>query len=53
MKTPAIIILCIWALGLLSSAHDHGKPRNPTSFWVTLIAVVIEFTLLYWGGFFK
>lgn len=53
MSTPAIIYLVLSGIGLLISAHDHGKPRTPTNFWTTLAAGILCLGLLYWGGFFK
>lgn len=36
------------------SAHRHGKERKVTeNFWNTLIAVILQVGILYWGGFFN
>lgn len=53
MGIAQIIILILMALGLLISANQHGKERKPVNFWVTAIAVLLESTLLCWGGFFN
>jgi hypothetical protein len=53
MGIPQITILILMGLSLLISANQHGKERKPVNFWVTTIAVLLESTLLYWGGFFN
>ncbi len=53
MSTAAMIYLCMSFMGLGMIASEHGKPRTPTNFWMTLIAQAICFSLLYWGGFFS
>jgi hypothetical protein len=53
MGTPQIIILVLFSLGLLASAHLHGKERTPHNFWVVLISIFIEVSILIWGGFFN
>ncbi len=53
MSLPAIIYLCLSGIGLLLSANQHGKERKPENFWSALIAGIIVWGLLYWGGFFS
>lgn len=54
MHTPQIIYLVIMAIGLLGSAHEHGKPRTGKhNFWSSLIGIALVLSLLVWGGFFK
>lgn len=53
MGTPQIIILVLFSLGLLASAHLHGKERTPHNFWASFFAVIIEVSILIWGGFFN
>jgi len=46
-----LIILAAITVGV--SIGAHGKPRANHNFWSTFIAVIIELTLLYYGGWFK
>lgn len=53
MGIPQIIIIVLYAITLLLSAYNHGKPHeNNQNFWVSLIGTGIIFGLLIWGGFF-
>jgi hypothetical protein len=52
MKTPQLTFLILILVGLLIAANQHGKERKPTDFWTTLIATLLQLTILYWGGFF-
>ena len=53
MGIPQILIIVIYAVGLLLYAHDHGKPKTGyTNFWVGLFSAFIDVSLLLWGGFF-
>lgn len=50
---PQIIVLGLTFLGIGSQMVKHGKPKEGNeSFWTHLIAVIITYSLLYWGGFF-
>lgn len=54
MKALQIILTIIYALSLGVSLGQHGKPKTGTeSFWKSLLAAVIVFALLIWGGFFS
>jgi hypothetical protein len=53
MGIAQITILILMGLSLLIAANQHGKERKPVNFWVTAIAVLLESTLLCWGGFFN
>ena len=53
MHIPQIIYITLAAISLLIASHDHGKPRTPTNFWVSLIGLGVVFTLLIIGGFFS
>ncbi len=53
MGIPQIMILALMGAGLLIAANQHGKERKPVNFWTTLIAVVLEVSILIWGGFFN
>ncbi len=53
MHTPQIIVLVLMGIGLLLSANQHGQPRKPTNFWLSLIGTMLTIGLLIWGGFFK
>tara|TARA_R100000951_G_scaffold101420_1_gene92965 strand:- start:36900 stop:37067 length:168 start_codon:yes stop_codon:yes gene_type:complete len=55
MKTdaPQIIILCLYALGLLLDSHLHGQHKSGKhNVFVSIVGVAISFSLLKWGGFF-
>lgn len=49
MRIVTIIFIVISAIGLLLSAHDHGKPRDNENFWIRFISTVISWTLLLWS----
>lgn len=54
MTIYAIIILVFLALNLLAGAYMHGKPRQGKhNFLLTLVVTLINFALLYFGGFFN
>ena len=53
MKAPQIIVIVLMSISLLTTAHDHGKPRKDNNFWTTLLSTAITFGLLVWGGFFN
>lgn len=54
MKLPQIIILVIAGINLLYSANRHNHQRTSNeNFWVTLVALIIQLSILFWGGFFK
>lgn len=50
---PQITYLAMTLSALLATAKDHGKPRKPENFWTSFVAVLISYTILIWGGFFK
>ena len=53
MNLPKILLLIMFGISLLTSAHNHGKSKGGVhSFWATLLAAAIEIGLLAWGGFF-
>lgn len=54
MRAPQIILIVLMTLGLGMSIADHGRPKTgKTSATAALIANIILFGLLYWGGFWK
>jgi len=50
---PQWTVLFIMVLGLGLAMGMHGKPREPHNWIISFIAAAINFTLLYFGGFFK
>jgi hypothetical protein len=50
---PQIIYcaLLFMALGLSLAQHGQTKPKTE-NFWTTLLAVIIQLALMWWGGFF-
>lgn len=53
MKTPVIILIILWSIGLLISAKKHGQPRGEFNLYTSIYAVGIEVLLLYWAGLFN
>lgn len=53
MKTPVIILIILWSIGLLISAKKHGQPRGEFNLYTSIFSVGIEFLLLYWAGLFE
>ena len=52
LGAPQIIYLILSLAGLVGSALEHGKPRKPGNFFSAMLAAIIVWPLLYWGGFF-
>lgn len=53
MNVAKIILIFLWGISLLLSAHLHGKPKHGNNnFFVDLIGTLIHIGLLWWGGFF-
>jgi hypothetical protein len=53
MGIPQIILIALLFMGLGIEMNRHGQPRTGKhDAWATLLGMTIEFTLLYWGGFF-
>ena len=51
---PQIVWIFILIFGLGHSLYKHGQPKEgKENFWITLLAAIISFTLVYCGGFFK
>lgn len=48
---PSLIYIALIVLSLGVTAATHGQYVR-RSFWHSLIAVAIVFSLLHWGGFF-
>lgn len=46
-------ILGLYLIALLVAAYEHGKPRKPSRFQDSLVAVIILLTLFYFAGFFR
>ena len=55
MGAAQYILIAIISLNLLLSFLNDGKPKKVTTydFKGNLIAAIIMFGLLIWGGFFK
>lgn len=53
MGTIQMVYLAIMLLNLGIHLAKHGEPRNENyNFWMCLIASVIEYAILKYGGFF-
>ena len=49
MNIPLIIMAVLTSISLLISANKHGKLENKKhNFWLTLIASIIEWSLILW-----
>lgn len=54
MHTPQIIMVVLMALSLGIDFQRHGQPETGHhDAWTSLLAVVINSALLYWGGFYS
>jgi len=52
LHAPQIILLCFFALSLITANIKHGKPKGDYNAVVAFIDVILWSSLLYWGGFF-
>jgi hypothetical protein len=53
MKTPIIILIVLWSIGLLMVAYLHGEPKESKyDIFATIIRNSINIGLLYWAGLF-
>lgn len=55
MSLPAVILLCLWSVGLSVHLFNDGKPTpvQRYQFWPQFLARAVWVVLLYWGGFFS
>ena len=53
LHAPQIVWVLLVVYVLTSTTIRHGKPRSNEDAWFTLLGTVLNFLLLYWGGFFK
>ena len=54
MRTPEIILIVLWSLGLLYTAHKHGQPKElEYNIFVSIVALSINIALLMWAGLFN
>lgn len=53
LQAPQPCWIVLMAISLICFLRDHGKPKTGhDNFWTALVAVVINASLLAWGGFF-
>lgn len=50
---PQIILIAMFSADLGITIAMHGKPRDKFNALTTLIAIMIHFTILYFGGFWE
>jgi LPXTG-motif cell wall-anchored protein len=51
---PQLILIVLWSLNLGLMINDHGKPKTGNqNAWVTVVAIIVTGTILYFGGFFN
>lgn len=49
-----IIYIGLFCMSLGITLKEHGTPKKGTNnFWISLLAAVIQFGILYKGGFFS
>lgn len=54
MGIPQIIIIALYAMSLGIAWSKHGSPKSGTeNAWTSVIALIINMSILYWGGFFN
>lgn len=54
MGIPQIIMIILFAMDLGLNLAKHGENKEGKyNFWIALISVIIEFFILYCGGFFS
>lgn len=52
MSTPAIILICLWAVSSLIAAAG-AKDDGGSGLIVNPVGFAVNWVLLYWGGFFS
>lgn len=53
MKTPIIILIVLWSIGLLLVAYLHGEQKETKyNIFNKIVATGINIGLLYWAGLF-
>lgn len=54
MDWPQITYLGLLFLGLGIALSQHGQTKTEVkSFWLALISALMQFAILYYGGFFS
>lgn len=54
MKAPQIIMVSLLALSFGITLANHKKPKiGEDNAWISLIGLIIQIALLWWGGFFN
>jgi len=53
LEAPQTVMLLLALLSLLISAHKHGESRGKYNMWASLAAIIIQLSILSWGGFFS
>lgn len=53
LGTPQIIYVSLSIIGLILTTIRHGKPRSNESVWTSIVAILIIYPILIWGGFFR
>ena len=48
MTIPMMIYVGLNILALGAALATHGGERTPVNFWMSLLSVIITFSLLYW-----
>lgn len=54
LGVPQLVFITLYLFGLFCAVSEHGKPKSGfNNAWITLLAIIINFSILIWGGFFK
>ena len=53
MEAPQIIMIMVFTLAFVVNALLHGKPQKPYNLWSTIVAIIFNTVLLWWGGFWS
>jgi len=54
MNGYEITLIILLGVALLLNAYGHGKPKDgENNFWISLVALVIQFGLMYGAGLFR
>ena len=49
---PQIIIICLLCMSFTIAAVKHGESKGEYNVWHSIIAIIINVIILYYGGFF-
>jgi len=53
MGIPQIIIIIFYTITFTGHLIKHGQPQPKYNVWSTLLGLIINGVILYWGGFWN